>query len=506
MNNNFALQVCSGGWNARDALDSMPITDAIIYDNLIFSNGRDRVRKGYERKGEIAGTEILFPHNAQGNLRLLTVRDETFSSYDTENYTEKLSQEITAVGRFEHCMFVDGAGLLHSILTNGSSTVYDFTVQDDVDTLGTCAWTDSESQPITTNLIYPFVYKNRLYFVEKDSFSIWYGAVQSYQGVLTEFAVNSYFKKGGKILGCATWTQDGGDGTDDQLVIFSDTGEVLVYSGTSPEAEDWALKGRYEIPRPINSKMIKQVKGDIVVGTVAGYVALSTVLNEMSAQRVALSNKINNEVIEKSNKFSDVNWNCVYFASANRLVFNVPSSENYLNYEWHVYNLENGTWSRFLGQNSLDFCVLGDKMYFCNNAGVFEDNVGTNDNGNAIKFRIQHAYTDFGIKQKKKINRLIFRYSAVNLEDMYKFVWCDYKESARTFLHTDDITASDEAIWDIAIWDRSKWYYVAQMATLRAGVAHIPATYLSVGFWGATKTDMTIDSADLMIVVGNGVV
>lgn len=505
MNNNLSISVCSGGWNARDALDAMPITDAIIYDNLVFESGCDKVRKGYEKKGEIDGTNILFAHNDKDNARLLTIRDEDFSSYETDTYTEKLSEEITVVGRFEHCLFVDGAGLLHSILTNGGSTVYNF-ISGSTDSLSTCDWTDSQSQPITNNLIYPFVYKNRLYFIEKDSFNIWYGAVQSYQGVLTEFSMNSYFRKGGKLIACATWTQDGGDGTDDQLVIFSDTGEVLVYSGTSPEAEDWMLKGRYEIPRPINSKVIKQVKGDIIIGTVAGYLALSTVLSEMSAQRVALSSKINNEILEKKTRFSDINWNCIYYANANRLIFNVPSSESYLNYEWHVYNLENGTWSRFLGQNSLDFCILGDSMYFCNADGVFQDNIGTVDNGNPIKFRLQHAYTDFGVRQKKKINRLIFRYNSVNLEDVYKYVWCDYKENARTFLYSQDTLETDRAIWDLSLWDSSKWYYVSQLATIKAGVAHIPSTYLSVGFWGSTKTEMTIQGADLMVVVGNGLV
>ena len=40
--------------------------------------------------------------------------------------------------------------------------------------------------------------------------------------------------KGGKLLFCATWSIDAGDGIDDKLVFCTDLGELLIFTGGDP--------------------------------------------------------------------------------------------------------------------------------------------------------------------------------------------------------------------------------------------------------------------------------
>lgn len=493
MNQNLSIGVCSGGWNARDPLDAMPITDAIIYDNVIHVNGRDTVRKGYEKIVN-TGANMIFAHNQMGAKRLLAIKDNQLTSYDLSG-VQKFTKQLASVVAY-HGIFIDGAGKVYSVIADGSSKPKAFTTDGIDDSFEEMGFENTEP------LIFPFAYKNRLWFIKQDSFDLYYGDVQSIAGTLTKFGVGSFFKKGGKIIALASWTQDGGNGPDDQLCIFTDAGEVLVYSGTSPEAEDWRLVGRYEIPEPINYKTIMQVKGDVIVGTVAGYMPLSSVLSEFSAQKVAVSNKIVNAILDKN--FADNNWNCIYYSGQDRLIFNAPSSELGVSYEWHVLNLQNQTWSRFLGQDSLDFCCFGQEMFFCRNDGIYKDNSGTTDNGYAIKARIQHAYSDYGIKQKKKFNRINMRDVSSSIDEFYKFVWVDYNETLKTFLYNSSKNNEDLAKWDTSKWDEAKWTDVSPLTLAKAGIAHIPGIYISIGFWLSTKAETSLLGADIMAVSGNG--
>ena len=58
--------------------------------------------------------------------------------------------------------------------------------------------------------------------------------------------------KGGKLLFCATWSIDAGDGIDDKLVFCTDLGELLIFTGCDPsDAANWRQEGRYEISPPL---------------------------------------------------------------------------------------------------------------------------------------------------------------------------------------------------------------------------------------------------------------
>lgn len=497
MLHNISLPVCSGGWNARDPLNGMAPGDAIIYDNVIHENGKDRVRPGYELF-VAAPADLLFSYNKKNHWRLLAMAGSVMTAYDAAANV-MLTHDFGAGSQNQQATtFIDGAGNVHSILADGNLHVWDYTVSDaGVDSIKEAAFTGA------TNLSFPFSYKNRLWFIEPYSCNLYYGDLQAVQGELKKFFVGPYFKHGGYLIAMASWTQDGGDGMDDQLVLLSSEGEVLIYSGLSPTDDNWRLVGRYEIPKVFNAKSIAQIKGDLIMATPVGYIPLSSVLAELSASKVAISDKINGAVNGKS--IIAPNWKIVYWANKGWIWVNAPTNENGLQYETHMFNLNNGTCSRLLGHDMRDMCVSDGNMYFTNPDGIFVVG-GTTDNGAPIKWRIQPAYSDFGIKQRKKVMRATIHMSAISITDLYKFVWTDFDETLRTFVYNDAADTDGLAQWNTAEWNTAKWADIVSMHNIHAGIAHAPAFYISVGFWGSSTVETDMLGSDISLVIGKGVV
>src|SRR5690606_34962161 len=60
----------------------------------------------------------------------------------------------------------------------------------------------------TADLIYPFVYKQRLFFVQRESMNVWYLPVDQIGGELTLLPLAGVFEKGGQIVFGTTWSND----------------------------------------------------------------------------------------------------------------------------------------------------------------------------------------------------------------------------------------------------------------------------------------------------------
>jgi hypothetical protein len=84
------------------------------------------------------------------------------------------------------------------------------------------------------SLSYVWSFKNRLFFVQKDTQNAWYLPVDSIGGAAVEFPLGGVFTRGGSLLFGASWSTDGGGGLSEQCAFFSSEGEVAVYQGTDP--------------------------------------------------------------------------------------------------------------------------------------------------------------------------------------------------------------------------------------------------------------------------------
>ena len=99
-----------------------------------------------------------------------------------------------------------------------------------------------------SDLTYVCKYRNRLFFVEKNSMNAWYLPLNAVGGALALIPLSGAATKGGKLLFCAVWSIDAGDGIDDKIVFCTDLGELLIFTGSDPSsAANWRQEGRYDM-------------------------------------------------------------------------------------------------------------------------------------------------------------------------------------------------------------------------------------------------------------------
>ena len=131
----------------------------------------------------------------------------------------------------------------HGILVNGT----DEPLRID----GTGSWVAhgfSATGLATANLTQVTVFKNRLFFLEKDSANLWYGDLNAITGPLHQFNLGLVNESGGNCLAIGSLTLDTGVGVDDLLAICMSRGDVLIYAGTDPStANAWQIGGQYKL-------------------------------------------------------------------------------------------------------------------------------------------------------------------------------------------------------------------------------------------------------------------
>lgn len=477
-----------GGLNVADALDNMEPQYAVQMDNIIPDVDGDKVRKGYVNINSTATTELIpvlrgaTQYVIGAHLTDLTVYNKDWEVSQTK-------------GSFTHdywtyADFTDGAGNVHTILANGFDTPQDFTTS-----LSDVGYTLTDFPKLDC----PLAFKNRLYFISGD-WEIAYSGVQSISGTLTAFEMGSYFKKGGKLLSIANWTQDAGNGADDLLVLISTEGEVLIYSGTSPEATDWSMIGTFSITKPVGKRCWTQLGADLIIITQRGYFPLSSVLSDLRANRALLSQKIDG--ITKGRDFSK-RWEIHYRPSTNWIIVNAPSDTGIYNYEQHVCNLNTNAWCRFVGMDANSWAVLGDDLYFCNGKGIWKADTGTTDNSENIIFCLQKAYNNFGTPLKKQLMRIVPHYSSAADETIYKNIISDFGQGRnRIFVQRDKTSVN--TYWDLAVWDESFWSDETNVYSTRGSVTSKVGNYISIGFYGRVRNEFTLYSTGLIIKDCNG--
>jgi hypothetical protein len=134
-------------------------------------------------------------------------------------------------------------------------------------------------------LTYAWSYRNRLFFIQQNSMNAWYLDINAAGGVLQPIYLSGASTRGGKLLFGATWSIDAGDGTDDKCVFVTDTGEVLVFTGSNPgDVANWRQEGRYHIGAPLGMNAHIVIGGDLFIMTVDGVVPLSQAITKESGQ------------------------------------------------------------------------------------------------------------------------------------------------------------------------------------------------------------------------------
>lgn len=436
-----------GGWNRRDALDLMKPQDAVVLDNWFPRESDVITRKGYTSHcdtTEAMPVDYLFEHYSGSTRKLLA-----FCNGKLLDVTSTSPATISSGGYSGGWVGAMFNG--RSFFGNGTNSSLDY----DGTTLTATAWTGVT----TSELDFPFVFKNRLWWIQTGTQKGWYGGVNSVTGALTSFDFAGVGQHGGNLVAFGALTHDAGDGVDDYFCAFMSSGDVFVYQGTGDPAS-FALVGIYHLGPLVNKRAVGRVGSDLLAITSDGYVPVSkAILAARARPTIAISDKIS-ETARLSVKTYAANsgWQAQVYPGGSYLLVNVPVASTTI--QQHVMNLSTGAWCRFTGQNALCWSLYADNLYFGNASGVvYKADNGYSDGGSAIQTDGQIAWNYFGSRGSQK------KFNAIR-----PIFVCDGDPGAQygTGVDFDSIiptaalavpSSSSSYVWDdpTSIWDVATW-------------------------------------------------
>lgn len=304
------------------------------------------------------------------------------------------------------------------------------------------------------------LFKNRLYFTQKNTMTCWYLPVDSIGGAASPLYFGGIARNAGYLQAMGTWTLDAGQGVDDYAVFVTSMGEVIVYNGTDPNnADTWVLKGVWQLGQTFNRRCFFKWAGDLLLLTQDGLVPLASALQSSRLDpRINLTDKIYYAVSQAAtNYYALFGWQINYYASENMLILSIPTNTGMEQYVMHTITK---SWARFTGIEAYCWEVSGDSdMHFGGNGfvGKFYD---TNaDAGNNIVATAQQAYSYFDSPGQTK--RFTLVRPILQTDNGLPTVLCGISVDFDTTPLTNQIafnpSINNTGIWDSSKWDEANW-------------------------------------------------
>jgi hypothetical protein len=310
----------------------------------------------------------------------------------------------------------------------------------------------------TSTLSAVWLYRNRLFFVQKNTLVAWYLPVDSVGGPANDVSLAGVFQRGGSLLFGATWSLDSGDGLDDKCVFVSTEGEIAIFTGSDPsDAASWQLEGRYDVARPLGVNAFMQAGGDLIIATADGMVPLSQIIQKDPA---ALSLSAVTRTIEPLWKATAAKSTqpveLVKWSERGLAVVTLPDLTDML-----LVNLQTGAWAKVTGWQASCAATFLGRCYIGRMDGrVCAIDEGGTDDGQVYTFRLCYPFEDGGdpsrIKAAKFIRLAMFTAADVNA-----------KVSTAKDFNTDFPTAPAVGAiespagfldWNTDDWNEANWF------------------------------------------------
>jgi hypothetical protein len=437
-----------GGWNARDALGSMPPTDAIQLINWFPRQSDVALRPGYRAHcdtGTGKSIERMWSYQI-GDKAVL------YSYSDGKIFDCTLPAPAMARGNLTGGDYVSSQLNNALIMVNGA----DVPLQSDGTFISDAAFTAVGLD--LKKLNYVFTFKSRMYFVEAGTQRFWYGDVSSIAGPLQKFDLSLTRNFTGELMLLTAITNDGGDGKDDLFVGIFSEGDVVVYQGSDPGGTDWNHVGTYKIGSPLSRHSVNSTGSDIRVLTTRGYESLvrSTREGEGVRNKSLMSEKIQGIVSHICGKGPAVGWEISIHQHAQMMIVNIPRTAT--KWEQHVQNINTGSWCQFDIKDARCFHLIKRKIYMGSPKGIVHIfGEGENDNGTDIKTTMQLGWNYFGIRQNKKIIHLLrFLLTGSYFPSISVQIGVDYGKHKKTTTLNVGIQ-EDPFYWGESYWDEAYW-------------------------------------------------
>ena len=455
-----------GGWNARDSLANMDPADAVQLDNFFPTVGSCVLRGGSSVLCTVSGTVKTLMNYAGGTTeRLFAITASGTYRVDTGTAVAQTMPTLLTQTSCEYTN-ISTTGGNFMVLVNGVQTpvVYNGTDWKNPGTGFAPAITFGASAPAgmsTSKFSNITLFKNRLWFIEKDTLRAWYLPTLAIGGQAEYIDMSSIAKFGGHLVDFDTWTVDAGYGVDDNLAFITSNGEVIVYRGTDPaSAATWALAGVWKLGSPIGTKAMLKYGGDLLILTYDGLMPMAQSLQSSRLDpRVALSNKIQGAIAQATSQYgshTSTGWQIYYSAKNNAVWINVPVQDDLQ--EQYVMNTITTSWCRFKGWGAYCWETFNDNPYFGGNdfvAQAWNDTYA--DRGSPILTETSQAYNYF---EQRGVKKYFTRARPTIFTDGSPSIGLGMNIDFEQGSNTASVSSSPApafAAWDTAKWDTDIW-------------------------------------------------
>jgi hypothetical protein len=363
-----------------------------------------------------------------------------------------------------------------------------------------------------STLSYVWSYKNRLFFVEKDTQNAWYLSVDTIGGAATKFPLGGVFTRGGSLLFGASWSIDGGGGLTEQCVFVSTEGEVAVYQGSNPsDATDWKKVGVYRIGKPRGAKAFIRAGGDLVIATDIGFIPLSVAVQRDIAalSPSAISYSIEEAWNDAVRERSESSWHCEVWPTKQMVLVVLPTPTS-AQAQMFVANARTGAWALFTGWQGTCIALFGDRLFYGSTDGrIIECEVTGLDQDAPYTATLVPLFDPLKSPASLKTGLLARATLRAPLDvNVTLSLQNDFDVSLPT---PPDATGSPTgSIWGSGIWGQSLWGATSVKQTFQnwhsisgEGYAISIAAQITSGSISApdieyVQTDMTFDLADIV--------
>jgi hypothetical protein len=487
--------------------------DAIYTVNIDATTRGCKVRPGYSEyangfAGDAVKTIVPFSgsEDDKSEDRLFGVTNNGIynisSSTTTPTKMWDFSTKSSEAGWASFSQFVNDGGDHILLLTDEDNGLYAYTESTNV-------WNVPSISGPTNVLSFVVVWKERVWYVEKDSTNAWYSDLGTFAGTLTKFNFGSKFRVGGYLVALYSWTLDSGDGPDDYLVAVSSAGDVVVYAGTDPSSSNtFGVIGRWYIgDMPAGRRIGSQYGGDLLLLSTYGLVQMSDLLSGKNpfTTEGSLSWKIQADLrAEMALTRNSRGWEVQIHPSLARIIVSSPKMVGQ-EYRQFVYEINLQAWSIWEKMPILTSVEYQGSSFFGSSSVKAWEITGNLDNvtlasssPSLITWRLLTAYNDLGMPEHYKKVEFIRPVILSELTpELSVQAFFDYDLSAVSAASV----SPGVGIWGTGLWGTATWAGGSPRTRPPTGAGGM-GKVVAVGIAGASQTDTTLISIGIHFNVG----
>lgn len=219
-------------------------------------------------------------------------------------------------------------------------------------------------------------------------------------------------RRGGYLLFTGSYsTTQRNLSSQDLFMAVSSEGELVFYSGTSPDDTAWSLVAHFIIGKPLGPKAFIRINQDIWIITQQGIIPVSSLFEADPEQAVNLiSLKINPLISQYATTvaLSEL-WTGFFWPAGRRVYINLPQTTG--TSSLLVYAIDTKSWTQFdlySQEHAVTSCKYNDLPFYGSNTGVvWKGETGYADavisgSGQSIPFSGRSAFSFYGSRGNYK--------------------------------------------------------------------------------------------------------